>query len=149
MIVYGEALLSVFGERYRTADAALAILGGAMLVATLTGPVDMVLLMAGKSSWNLVNTIVAVVVNVVLNLVLIPPYGVTGAAAAWGASILVNNLLPLAQVWRSVGLHPFGRGAATAGGSAVVSFALVAGVPADLPAVARYRRRGTLIRRPA
>jgi O-antigen/teichoic acid export membrane protein len=128
MIVYGEALLSVFGERYRTADAALAILGGAMLVATLTGPVDMVLLMAGKSSWNLVNTIVAVVVNVVLNLVLIPPYGVTGAAAAWGASILVNNLLPLAQVWRSVGLHPFGRGAATAGGSAVVSFALVAGV---------------------
>ena len=40
-----------------------------MLVATLVGPVDMVLLMAGKSSWNLLNTIAAIVANVTLNLI--------------------------------------------------------------------------------
>jgi O-antigen/teichoic acid export membrane protein len=78
--------------------------------------------MAGKSSWNLVNTIIAVVLNVVLNLVLIPPLGITGSAIAWSVSILVNNLLPLAQVWRAVDLHPFGRGSAIVGLSAVACF---------------------------
>jgi O-antigen/teichoic acid export membrane protein len=128
MITLGPALLSVFGSRYRTAGPVLAILGAAMLVATLVGPVDIVLLMAGKSSWNLFNTVIAVVLNVVLNLVLIPPFGVKGAAVAWGASILANNLLPLLQVWRGVGLHPFGPGTLAAGGSSVLVFGLLAGV---------------------
>ena len=44
---------------------------GAMLVSMATGPVDTVLLMAGKSGWNLANTAVALTLNVGLNLVLI------------------------------------------------------------------------------
>ena len=59
------------------------ILGGAMLVATAVGPVDIVLLMSGKSLWNLLNTAVAVTANIVLNLLLIPHLGITGAAIAW------------------------------------------------------------------
>jgi O-antigen/teichoic acid export membrane protein len=124
MVILGPALLSVFGGEYRAASPVLTILGSAMLVATLVGPVDMVLLMAGKSSWNLFNTLVAVVVNVVMSLLLIPPLGAKGAAVAWASSILVNNLLPLVQVWRSVGLHPFGRGTIAAGGSALLVFGL-------------------------
>ncbi len=108
MIVLAPALLSVFGPGYQQAATVLVILGCAMLIATGVGPVDVVLLMAGKSSWNLFNTIVAVVTNVVLNLMLIPPLGIEGAAIAWGASILVNNLLPLVQVGRVLHLHPFG-----------------------------------------
>ncbi len=73
MIVQAHSLLSLFGPGYQEAAATLMILGAAMLVATLVGPVDIVLLMAGKSSWNLLNTIVAIVVNVTLNLVLDPP----------------------------------------------------------------------------
>ena len=110
MVVMAPALLSVFGDRYRTASTALMILGGAMLVATAIGPIDMVLLMAGRSRWNLINTVIALVVNVGLNLLLIPRWGIAGAATAWSASILVNNLLPLAQVWVSLRMHPFGRG---------------------------------------
>ena len=120
MIVLAPSLLSFFGPAYQQADVVLMILGASMLVATLVGPVDIVLLMAGKSSWNLLNTIVAIVVNVTLNLMLIPRYGITGAAVAWSASILLNNLLPLVQVWRLVGLHPFGRGSVAVASSAVV-----------------------------
>ena len=110
MIVLAPSLLSFFGPAYQQADTVLVILGASMLVATLVGPVDIVLLMAGKSSWNLVNTIAAIVANVTLNLILIPRYGMTGAAVAWSASILLNNLLPLVEVWRLIGLHPFGAG---------------------------------------
>ena len=100
MIVMAPSLLAVFGERYPVAERVLMILGGAMLVATAVGPVDIVLLMSGKSLWNLLNTTVAVASNVVLNLLLIPHLGITGAAIAWAVSILLNNLLPLLQVWR-------------------------------------------------
>jgi O-antigen/teichoic acid export membrane protein len=128
MIIMAPALLSVFGSGFEATQDALVILGVAMLVATIVGPVDMVLLMGGKSSWNLINTVAALVVNVGLNLLLIPRWGIGGAAVAWSASILVNNLLPLAQVWVSMGLHPFGWGSLMAGGSAVVSFGLVEGL---------------------
>jgi O-antigen/teichoic acid export membrane protein len=122
MIVLAPSLLSVFGAGYQQSRTALMILGAAMLVATAVGPVDVVLLMAGRSSWNLINTLVTVVANVGLNLWWIPRYGITGAAAAWAVSILLNNLLPLAEVWSLVRLQPFGGGSLVSGVSALVWF---------------------------
>jgi O-antigen/teichoic acid export membrane protein len=125
MIVMAPALLSVFGPAYQQAQGVLVILGAAMLVATAVGPVDMVLLMAGKSSWNLFNTVIALIANVSLSLLLIPKLGINGAAIAWATSILLTNLLPLAQVRRMVRIHPFSRGSVVAAGIAVASFGAV------------------------
>ena len=74
------------------------ILSLTMLLATACGPVDSVLLMAGRSWLSLRNSTVALAVNVGLNLVLIPLYGIRGAAIAWSVAIVVRNLLPLVQV---------------------------------------------------
>jgi O-antigen/teichoic acid export membrane protein len=76
--------------------------------------VDMVLTMAGRSWWSLANVALGVTVFVTLNLLLIPRFGIVGAALAWASAILVKNLVPLAQVARSLGLHPFDRGTGTA-----------------------------------
>lgn len=122
MIVLAPSLLSVFGTGYQRSRTVLIILGAAMLVATAIGPVDVVLLMAGRSSWNLINTLVAVIANVGLNLLWIPRFGLTGAAAAWAVSILLNNLLPLIEVWSLVRLQPFGGGSLVSGLSAVAWF---------------------------
>jgi O-antigen/teichoic acid export membrane protein len=70
---------------------------------------------------------IAFVVNVVANLVLIPRFGITGAATAWGITILCSNLLPLAQVALALRMHPFGRGTLAAFGLTAVCFA---GIPA-------------------
>jgi O-antigen/teichoic acid export membrane protein len=122
MLIMAPALLSIFGEGYVQATTAIMILGASMLVATAVGPVDVVLLMAGKSRWNLSNTVVAVVLNIGLNLLLIPSLGLTGAAIAWSASILANNLLPLVEVWMFTGHHPFGEGWAVAAGLTLLTF---------------------------
>jgi O-antigen/teichoic acid export membrane protein len=82
----------------------------------------MVLLMGGKSSWNLFNTVVALSSNIALNLLLIPRYGGTGAAIAWSSSIIFTNLLPLVQVWKFLGMHPFGRGFPKAALAAIASY---------------------------
>jgi O-antigen/teichoic acid export membrane protein len=70
----------------------------------------MVLAMAGRTSWNLANVLVALAVTVGLDVLLIPRYGALGAAAGLACAMVVNNLLPLIQVGRAMGLHPFGRG---------------------------------------
>jgi hypothetical protein len=65
---------------------------------------------------------VALVVDVALNFALIPRFGMTGAAMAWGVAILVNNLIAVYQVWRFLGLSPVGEGFWLAVGSSTVCF---------------------------
>lgn len=125
LAVFAPALLRILGQNSGDTQAVLVILGLTMLVATGIGPVDIVLLMGGKSSYNLINTIAALSANVALNLLLIPRLGIAGAAIAWSVSILINNLAPLAQVWAMLRIHPFGVGSPVV---AIVAVTLFGGV---------------------
>ncbi len=108
-IVQASWLMRIFGEEYSRGAQVLQLLSAAMLVATACGAVDAVLLMAGRSSWSMINAWISLVANISLNVWLIPSLGITGAALAWMASILLSNLLPLVQVRIGLGVHPFGR----------------------------------------
>jgi O-antigen/teichoic acid export membrane protein len=121
-VLYGPQILAVFGHSYRAGTEVMVILALAMLVATACGQVDMVLTTTGRSSWSLANGIAAVVVNVSVDLALIPKYGITGAAIGWAAAIAVTNLVPLAQIARTVRLQPFGPGTLTACGISALCF---------------------------
>jgi O-antigen/teichoic acid export membrane protein len=109
-VIYGPEVLAIFGHSYRAGATVMVILGLTMLLATGCGQVDMVLTTAGRSSWSLLNGLLAVSVNVTVDLVLIPHYGITGAAIGWAAAIAVTNLIPLVQVAWVVRVHPFGPG---------------------------------------
>ncbi|MFD0594909.1 lipopolysaccharide biosynthesis protein [Catellatospora coxensis] len=107
--IFGGQLMTVFGEGYTAGgDAGLVgvVLSLTMLVATACGMVSTVQEMAGHTGIAFFQTMLALVVNVVLNIVLIPPYGIVGAAAAWSAALLIKNLLPLVQLQRRHGLSP-------------------------------------------
>jgi O-antigen/teichoic acid export membrane protein len=123
---FGALLLrTLFGGAYVEAAPVVAILALSTMVGAAAGPVDMLLLMAGKSTWSLWNTGATLATNVGLNIVLIPRYGIVGAAISWSISRLLANALPLFQVARHVGLHPFGRGVGLAStGSAGIFGAL-------------------------
>jgi O-antigen/teichoic acid export membrane protein len=71
-----------------------------------TGNVTTVLLMGGKSSWNLFNAALSLALNVGLNLLLTPRFGVNGAAIAWAASLIFVNVAPVVQVRLFLGLRP-------------------------------------------
>ncbi len=115
-------LLRAFGHHYSGGATALAVLSVAMLVATGIGPVDIVLLMGGRSTWNLFNVIVALILNVVISLILIPRIGITGAAVAWAAAILFNNIAPLIEVRAFLKVDPFGRAFPVVAASAALCF---------------------------
>jgi O-antigen/teichoic acid export membrane protein len=124
-------LLKLFGSGYSGGESVVVILSLTMLLATGTGMVDLMLMMAGRTSWNLLNVGVAFAVNVVADLILIPTIGIAGAAIAWAAAIVVNNLLPLVQVHRLLRAHPFGSGT-------MVAFALAVACYGMLPLVVRW-----------
>ncbi|GAA0500494.1 hypothetical protein Ade02nite_27780 [Paractinoplanes deccanensis] len=123
VILFAPLWLRLFGEHYATEGrVVVAVLAGAMLVATGCGMVDMVLAMAGRTSWNLANVLIALAVTIGLDVLLIPRYGALGAAIGLACAMVANNLLPLIQVGRAVGLHPFGRGTRAAALLAVCCF---------------------------
>lgn len=122
LAVFAPLLLKVFKPQYVAGASSLEILAVTMLVATGIGPVDMVLLMGGRSFWNLFNVIVALTVNVTLSLLLVPRIGIAGAAIAWAGSIVVNNVFPLVEVRAFLKVHPFGRGFPVSAGSATLCY---------------------------
>lgn len=107
--VLAPVLLMAFGTGYEGGRSTMLILAFAMLIATGCGMVTMLLLMSGNTAANLINVLVALAINVSLNILLIPRWGIEGAATAWAASLVVANLLPLAQIRHQFGVTPFGR----------------------------------------
>ena len=95
-VIYGPEVLSLFGHSYQAGHMVMIILGLTMLLSAACGQVDTVLITAGRSGWSLANGLMALIVNVGLDVLLIPRYGITGAAIGWSAAIVVSNLTPLA-----------------------------------------------------
>jgi O-antigen/teichoic acid export membrane protein len=110
VMLFAPVYLKFFGDGYTKGVPVVVVLAGAMLVATGCGMVDMVLAMGGRTSWNLVNVLVALAVTIGLDCLLVPRLGALGAAIGLACAMVANNLLPLIQVGRAVGLHPFGPG---------------------------------------
>jgi O-antigen/teichoic acid export membrane protein len=123
--LFGPQLLAVFGRSYRDGATVVVILALAMLLATACGQVDLVLTTAGRSRWSLFNGLLAVLVNVAVDVALIPRAGITGAAIGWAAALAVSNLVPLVQVAWVARVHPFGRGPAAAIAVTAVAFGAV------------------------
>jgi polysaccharide biosynthesis protein PslJ len=120
--LFPAVVLGIFGSRYTAGASALAVLSLAMLINLGTGNVTVVLLMGGKSSWGAVNAGAALIVNVGLNLLLVPRIGILGAAIAWAASIVVDNVTAMVEIRWVLGLAPFGPGYWLAAGATVSCF---------------------------
>ena len=66
--------------------------------------------MAGHTRLKLVNSVIKVSLAILLNFILIPRYGIVGAAVAALVHEVISNLLPLVQIWFLYRLLPFSQG---------------------------------------
>lgn len=106
LAIFGETLLRFFGEEFTIGAPLFWIICSAMLLQMAAGGVQSVLLMSGKSRWQLYNKLSALAVAVTLNLILIPMWGLKGAATAWAAAVLVDCGMATFQVYTKVGIRP-------------------------------------------
>ncbi|MGH7496860.1 MAG: flippase [bacterium] len=98
----------LFGAEYAPGAKALVLLTFATLIQSFAGVGAPTLNMAGHPKANLWNYATAVVLNIILNVLWIPRYGITGAACASLCSMIVLELLHSVKVWLLLKLHPFG-----------------------------------------
>ena len=109
LAIFGSTVLDVFGPGFADGTVALATLAMAMGVATAAGAVQTILLMGGRGGWQLADKAGVLVLNVTLDFVLVPIWGIRGAAVAWAIAILVDTGLVVWQVQGLMGLRPRGR----------------------------------------
>ena len=106
LAVFAEPVLSIFGPDFTSGATSLRVLAVAMAVATAAGAVQSVLLMAGRSSWQLADKTGALVLDLLLLALLVPHWGIEGAAVAWAATIVVDTLVVGYQVQVLMGVRP-------------------------------------------
>ncbi|MBW1933006.1 MAG: flippase [Deltaproteobacteria bacterium] len=99
----------IYGEAYAGGAWPLAILSCAQLVSTGTGAVGFLLIMTHHEKRWLLISAVSFLLSIVLNLALIPLWGIRGAALATGVGIVASTLIALFQVKRRLGLWPYDR----------------------------------------
>ena len=112
LVALGTPLLRLFGPEFTVALNPLYVLVAGQLVNALVGSVGLLMTMTGAQNRAAAIIGVATVLNIVLNAVLIPAFGLLGAAAATAASTAAWNLVMLVHVRRHLGINPtaFARG---------------------------------------
>lgn len=110
ILVFSEEIVTLFfGSGYSAAASVLAIISTGVTVGATAGSVTDTIIGLGHSKLSMLLTLVGVVVNVVLNLALIPLFGLAGAAAATSMSIVSTNVLGTVFLFSRYGVSVFTR----------------------------------------
>ncbi len=104
-----EIIYFTFGDDYTTAANALRILSIGFIINNLMGPNQVTLIAIGQPRFVLWVTLATAIFNIILNAILIPRYGVEGAAIASVASITSIHLLRCWRLYSLEGIQPITR----------------------------------------
>jgi len=107
LVIFPRFFLGWFGPEYKVGAFPLMFLAFAYLTNAGTGNTGALLKMVDRQNVEVINTVGTAVLNIVLNILLIPVYGVMGAAIATGVSIMVIQLVKLIEVKIFLGFTPY------------------------------------------
>ncbi len=96
-------ILSLFGTDFQVATLALRLLTIGALFNLAAGPVGLLLMMTGNERLLMRNVLYMASVNALLNMALIPSFGLNGAAAATAITAISINALNSVAVRRRLG----------------------------------------------
>jgi O-antigen/teichoic acid export membrane protein len=99
VLLFPVPILSIFGPSFVDGEAALSVLAWANLVNTGTGICGMILDMTGRTPLKLINSFATFSLTLCLSAILIPRWGLLGAATSSLTASVVINLLRLLEVF--------------------------------------------------
>jgi len=119
VIAAGPFLLSLFGPSFQAGHLIMVILFAGILTKAMIGPGEVLLTMAGKLKICATIYAVALTANLGLNVLLIPLWGLHGAAAATAGAMMIEAGLLHLIIRRQLGIVMFiASSALPAGGHA-------------------------------
>lgn len=101
----------LLGVEYTKAAAPLAVLSGGMFIRALVGPNGQVVRAINKTRIELISGGVGLIGNFTLNWILIPMYGLVGAALGTVCGYAIYNIVELYLIYVEVGVTPINRNA--------------------------------------
>lgn len=105
--IFSTSLLAISGQVFIAAWPLVIAFSIGNLINVATGSVGYMLLMTGHTRISFLNSLTAVVVNIVVGIILAPRYGAMGVAVATGLAVAVVNLMRLLQVRLLLKMQPY------------------------------------------
>ena len=109
-MLLGEPILKIFGEEFTPGRTALNILILGPIFTSFTGAVGLVLNMTGNQNYTAFAVGSSAVLNIIMNSVLIPIWGINGAATATTTSLIIINTMKIIFVKQKLGISLYSFG---------------------------------------
>jgi O-antigen/teichoic acid export membrane protein len=104
---FASSLLGLSGPEYRAGQAPLLIFAFTLIAIGYLGLSAIVVLGLGKSRWGVVNDMLSLGLSLGFNFLLVPRYGIVGAAAGSSLAMFLTNLVWFAETAYLIRRVPF------------------------------------------
>lgn len=109
-LLFAGTVMKMFGGGFTSGSTALMILALSQLINAAAGPAGSMVIMSGRSRLELVNITFSLIIDIAVCLILIPRYGLIGAAIANAAATAAINVMRAAEVWLLMRTHAYDSG---------------------------------------
>jgi O-antigen/teichoic acid export membrane protein len=106
ILIFRNPILDIFGNDFLKGGVPLMILCCGQLINIFCGSVGLLLLMTGHQKYSIYSLFAGLLINIILNLVLTPQFGIIGTAIATACSLVVWNLTMYFFVRRKLQICP-------------------------------------------
>lgn len=105
LLSLGSFVLGLYGEEFKVAYWALVLLLAGRFIGAIVGSVGYIMQMTGKQVAFQNILLISAGTNILLNYLLIPEYGIYGAALASMTSIIFQNLTMMFYIKKTLGFY--------------------------------------------
>lgn len=110
IILYPKIILdSLFGVEYNIGDTALMIICIGVFFNNFIGPCATTLITMNKPRFVLFTSIICLILNIILCYILIPPYGIIGAAISFTFASIVVNIINTSGIYFAAKIQPINK----------------------------------------
>jgi O-antigen/teichoic acid export membrane protein len=107
LLLFGRPVLGLFGEQFKQGYHLMFILAAGLLARAAIGPIERLLNMLGEQRICALVYALAFGVNIGLCVVLIPHFGMAGAAIATACALMIESILLFWVTRNRLGFHVF------------------------------------------
>ncbi len=107
VVIFSRNILYLFGPEFVAAKWVLTFLAIGQFVNAAVGPNGIMLAMSGHQKWEMFNGVAVAILNIMLNLLLIPRYGALGSAIGGAIALAVVNIAKTLEVWYVMKMIPY------------------------------------------
>ncbi|NJE12853.1 flippase [Thermococcus sp. LS2] len=108
MFLFSETIVAFFfGTKYLPASYALRILSLGFMFRVVLGSNDVSLIIIREARLNMIGDVLGTILNIILNGILIPIFGITGAAIATAFSYSIASIFRSICLYKKAKVQPF------------------------------------------